>query len=77
MVEGVGPEAPALHGGRIRRSRRLMVLTGTFPQRAAADGGEAGQEVPAVGVQLVGREAQSVAGVEGAKAMKGRGDREW
>ena len=74
-MEGVGLEVLALHGGRIPRSRRLMVSTDTSPQRAVADGGEAGQEVPAVGVQLVGRGAQCTVGAEGVEARRGSEDR--
>lgn len=53
MAEGVGLEALTPRGGQIRLSRRLMVSTDTYPQRVAADGGEAGREAPTVGVQLV------------------------
>ncbi len=53
-MEEVGPEALVLHGGRIRRSRHLMVLTDISPPRAVADGGGAGHEAPTVGVQLAG-----------------------
>lgn len=53
MAEGVGLEALTPRGGQIRLSRRLMVWTDTYPQRVAADGGEAGREAPTVGVQLV------------------------
>ena len=69
MVEGVGPEALALHGGQIPRSRRPMVSTDISPQRVVADG-EVGQEALAVGVR-------SMVEVEGAEARTGRGDREW
>lgn len=77
MVEGVGLEALTLHGGQIRRSHRLMVSTDTSPQRVLADGGEAEQEAPTVGVQLVAREARSMVEAEGAEARRGRGDRGW
>ena len=70
MVEGVDLEALVLHGERIHRSRRLMVSTDTFPQRAVADGGEVGQEVRAVG-------AQSTVGEEEAEARSVRGDHGW
>lgn len=70
MAEGVDLEALALHGERIHRSRRLMVSTDTFPRRAAADGGEVGQEVRAVG-------AQSTVAEEGAEARSVRGDHGW
>lgn len=50
VVEGIGLEALALHGGQIHRSLRLMVSTDTYHQRMVADGGEAGREAPAVGV---------------------------
>ena len=69
-VEGVGLEALALHEERIHRSRRLMVSTDTFPRQVVADGGEAGQEVPAVG-------AQSTVEEEGAEARSVRGDHGW
>ena len=54
VVVGVGLEALGLLGEQTRRSRRPMVLTDTSPQRAVADGGEAGLEVLAVGAQSVG-----------------------
>ena len=76
-VEGVGLEALTPHGGQIRRSRRLRVSTDTFPQRVVAGGGEAGQEAPAAGVQLVGREARCRVAAGGAKARRGREDRGW
>ena len=77
VVEGVGPEAPTLPGEQIPQSRRLMVSTDISPQRVVADGGEAGQEALAVGVQLVGLEVRSIVEVEGAKARIGRGDYGW
>lgn len=77
VVEEVGLEALMLHGGQIRRSRRLMVSTGTSPRRVEADGEEAGQEALAVGVQLVAREAQSMVEAEGAEVRRGRRDRGW
>ena len=77
VVEGVGLEALAPHGGLIRRSRRLMVSTDTFPQQAVADGGGAGQEAPAVGVQSVGRGALYMVGAGGAEARRGKGDHAW
>ena len=77
MVEGAGLEALALHGGRIPRSRRLMVLTGTSPRQAVADGGGAGHEVPAVGVQSVERGAPYMIGAEGAEARSGKEDHGW
>lgn len=76
-VEGVGLEALTPRGGQIRRSRRLMVSIDTYPQRAVADGGEAGREAPAVGVQLLGREARSMVEARGAEARRGREDRGW
>lgn len=77
VVEGVGPGALTLHGGQIRRSRRPMVSTDTSPQRVVADGGEAGREALAVGVQLVELEVRYMVEAEGAEARTGREDRGW
>ena len=77
VVEIVGLEALTLHGEQIRQNRRPMVLTDTFPQRVVADGGEAGQEVPAVGVLSVGREARSMVEAGRAEVKKGRKDYGW
>lgn len=77
VVEGVDLGALTLRGGQIRRSLRLMVSTDTSPLRVVADGGEAGQEVPAVGVQLVGPEARSMVEADRLEARGGKGDRGW
>ena len=76
MVKGVDLGALMLHGGRIRQSRLPMVSTDTFPRPVGADGEGAGQEAPAVGVQLV-REARSMVEAEGAEARRGKGDCGW
>ena len=73
MVKGVDLEALMLHGGRIRQSRLPMVSTDTFPRPVGADGEGAGQEAPAVGVQLV-REALEA---EGPEARRGKGVCGW
>lgn len=50
VVEGIGLEALALHGGQTRRSRRPMASTDIYHRRVVADGGEAGLEARVVGV---------------------------
>ena len=77
VAEGVDLEVLMLHGEQIRRSHLLMVSTVISPRRVVADGGEAGQEAPAVGVQLGGREARSMVEAEEAQARRGRGDHGW
>ncbi len=77
VVEGVDLEVLTLPGGLIRRSPHLKVLIVIFPRQEVIDGGEAGQEAPAVGAQLGGREARSMVEAEGVETWIGRGDHGW